>query len=76
MVLSLELDTGLEQCVRREATRLGVALEDCVRSVLTREVTQQDLLEVSDGRFCALASELTLAKIWNDPVEDEAWQHL
>ena len=31
---------------------------------------------VSDAEFTALASEEALARIWNDPIEDEAWAHL
>jgi predicted DNA-binding antitoxin AbrB/MazE fold protein len=30
----------------------------------------------NDAEFTALASEESLARIWNDPVEDEAWAHL
>jgi len=30
----------------------------------------------SDSDFTALASEEALGRIWNDPIEDEAWAHL
>jgi antitoxin MazE len=32
--------------------------------------------EEMSGRELAFASEASLAKIWNDPREDEAWKHL
>ena len=31
---------------------------------------------ITDAEFTALASEEALARIWNDPKEDEAWAHL
>ena len=31
---------------------------------------------LSDAEFTALASEEALARIWDDPAEDEAWAHL
>ncbi len=33
-------------------------------------------IEANDAEFTSLASEETLARIWNDPIEDEAWEHL
>jgi len=67
----LELAPDIEQRIKRESARRGVAPDELLRSLL-----DQQLPELSLARQTALAAEATLAKIWDTPEEDEAWRHL
>jgi predicted DNA-binding antitoxin AbrB/MazE fold protein len=49
--------------------------QEVLLTVLKREAVASGT-ESSDAEFTTLASEETLARIWNDPIEDEAWAHL
>ena len=67
----LELAEDIEQRIKQESERRGIAPDDLLRSLLDQEQSEPTL-----ARQTALASEAALAKIWDTPEEDEAWRHL
>ena len=69
--MALNLPPETERRLKEVANRQGIDVDELLRSLLNGTQIEESL-----ARQTALASELTLAKIWDTPEEDEAWRHL
>ena len=72
------LDLSVEQLISLRAEQLLSQPNTQFTTTASRIIREdRQLLErFHGGRATALASEATLAKIWDTPEEDEAWQDL
>ena len=69
--MTTTVDAVFEQGVFRPKRAVSLNDGDVVRLTI---VSGQE--SPNDAEFTALASEESLARIWNHPVEDEAWADL
>ena len=54
---------------------LLVPLPHC-ETMLEPKRSPENVTECSAGDYTTMASEEALGHLWNDPAEDEAWQHI
>lgn len=74
MPITIDLAPETEARLTEQALSQGIPTPELVRQIL--ENAMQDILTIPDARATAFASEATLAKIWNTPEEDQAWENL
>lgn len=70
--MTTTIDAVYEKGLFRPKKRVTLAEGQEVRLTISTDADNG----ATDADFTALASEEALGRIWNDPVEDEAWSHL
>jgi len=72
--ISLKLSEKMLSSAKKYAERRGFdTLQDLIRELLRERLFEN---EAVGGIYTSLASEKTLAKLWNTKEEDKAWAHL
>ena len=92
MTVTLDIPHTIEGAVQANAQAKGISVEKYLLALVERNVviappgsenwTLQDALDYAGplpenlGRATAIASEATLAKFWDSPEDEAAWQNL
>ncbi|HLD34199.1 MAG TPA: hypothetical protein VJB66_05705 [Candidatus Nanoarchaeia archaeon] len=72
--ISLKLSEKMFSSAKYYAESRGFdTLQDLIRELLREKLFENEAI---GGRFTSIASEASLAKLWNTKEEDKAWAHL